>query len=77
MDNTTAVAVGTTQTSVSFGQLIGDPAITNVLTGSGAGIVGFSTPKTFGTWDDISAATWTAAFTASFPLLLVHVASVP
>lgn len=77
MDNTTSIAVSATQTSVSYEQLLGDPSLGNMVTGSGAGVVGVSTPKTFGTWDDVSGATWTVVFTASFPLLMPRIASIP
>lgn len=77
-DNGTAAFDALTSTSPYVGYLIGSATQANVLNASGGGMVGVAVAQTFGTWPNLTAASFTEVTTAAtVPMLQFQVASAP
>lgn len=75
-DNGTAVFTSPTASGPFAGNLIGSTNQTATL-GAGGSLVGVSTPQTFGTWPDLTSATFTEVTTNMIPVVTFKIGSVP
>lgn len=73
-DNGTAVF--TSPASYAASSTVGSPTQTNTLVGN-QGLVGVSTPQTFGTWPDLTSATFTDVNASSIPVVQFKIGSTP
>lgn len=77
-DNATSTMSSLLATSLNGSILIGSATPANVLGGASGNLIGVSTPATFGTWGDLTAATFTEVAAAlTVPLVLMQIGSVP
>lgn len=77
-DNATSTIISLIATSLNGSEIIGSATQANVLGGASGNFIGVSTPATFGTWGDLTAATFTEVAAAlTIPLVQFQVASVP
>jgi hypothetical protein len=60
-----------------FGQFVGSTSTANLFTSSSATITGLSTAQTFGTWPDVTLASFTNVTSAIVPLLAFKIAANP